>query len=114
MKERCVKDIKEINNMKENIPQEELLFDLADFFKMLGDSTRIKILNVLLQKELCVNDIARILEMSQSAVSHQLRVLRQTRLVKYKKDGKYTYYSLDDEHVEEVLKLGLVHISELR
>lgn len=93
---------------------DELIYEVADFFKVFGDSSRLKLLDLLLQEEMCVTDIALKLDMSQSAVSHQLRVLRQSRLVKYRRDGKTVYYSLDDEHVENILKEGIVHILHLR
>ncbi len=93
---------------------DELIYEAADFFKVFGDSSRLKLLNILLQEEMCVNDIADKLKMSQSAVSHQLRVLRQSRLVKYRRDGKTVYYSLDDEHVEDIIKEGIAHILHLR
>ncbi|WP_428866900.1 ArsR/SmtB family transcription factor [Clostridium sediminicola] len=86
--------------------------DLADFFKVFGDPTRIKILNALSIHEMCVCDMAYLLKMKQSAVSHQLRVLRTARLVKYRRDGKTIFYSLDDEHVQTVFKQGLDHIME--
>jgi ArsR family transcriptional regulator, lead/cadmium/zinc/bismuth-responsive transcriptional repressor len=101
-----------VNEVKKHIPQEETLYDLADLFKVLGDSTRIKILCALFQAEMCVCDISALLEMTQSAISHQLRVLKQARLVKYRRDGKVVYYSLDDEHVKSIFDQGLVHISE--
>lgn len=101
-----------VNKVREVIPEEETLYDLADLFKVLGDSTRIKILCVLLEAEMCVCDIAALLGMTQSAISHQLRVLKQARLVKYKKNGKVVYYSLDDEHVKSIFDQGLIHISE--
>ncbi|BCZ45443.1 transcriptional regulator [Clostridium gelidum] len=101
-----------VNKVKECIPEEETLYDLADLFKVLGDSTRIKILCVLFEAEMCVCDIAALLGMTQSAISHQLRVLKQARLVKYKRQGKVVYYSLDDEHVKSIFDQGLVHISE--
>lgn len=91
-------------------PNEQSLYDLADLYKVFGDTTRIKILYVLFEKETCVQDIATSLVMSQSAVSHQLRVLKNARLVKFRKDGKTVYYSLDDDHVETMLKQGLEHI----
>jgi len=90
--------------------RESFIIDVADFFKVFGDGSRIKILGLLLEGEMCVNDIAEKLSMSQSAVSHQLRVLRQNDLVKYRKDGKTVFYSLDDSHVENVLKQGISHI----
>lgn len=101
-----------VNKVKEYIPQDEILYDLADLFKVLGDSTRIKILCALLQAEMCVCDISSLLGMTQSAISHQLRVLKQARLVKYRKDGKSVYYSLDDEHVKSIFDQGLIHIKE--
>lgn len=101
-----------VNKVKESIPEEETLYDLADLFKVLGDSTRIKILCALFEAEMCVCDIAALLGMTQSAISHQLRVLKQARLVKYKKEGKVVYYSLDDEHVKSIFDQGLIHISE--
>jgi DNA-binding transcriptional ArsR family regulator len=101
-----------VNKVNEDIPPEEILYDLADLFKVFGDTTRIKILCVLFQAEMCVCDIAALLGMTQSAISHQLRVLKQSRLVKYRKDGKVVYYSLDDEHVKGIFDQGLIHISE--
>jgi ArsR family transcriptional regulator len=101
-----------INKVKECIPAEETLYDLADLFKIFGDTTRIKILCGLFQAEMCVCDIAALLGMTQSAISHQLRVLKQARLVKYRKDGKVVYYSLEDEHVKRIFDQGLIHISE--
>lgn len=103
-----------VNKVKECIPEEETLYDLADLFKVLGDSTRIKVLCALFEAEMCVCDIAALLGMSQSAISHQLRVLKQARLVKYKKEGKVVYYSLEDEHVKRIFDQGLIHISEKR
>lgn len=101
-----------IEEVKKKMEDDELLYDLGDFFKLLGDSTRIKILNVLFCSEMCVCDIAVILGMTQSAISHQLRVLKQGRLVKHRKEGKVVYYSLDDEHVKHIVEQGLHHIKE--
>ncbi|WML37639.1 metalloregulator ArsR/SmtB family transcription factor [Clostridium sp. OS1-26] len=101
-----------VSKVKKCIPQEELLYDLADLFKIFGDTTRIKILCALLQAEMCVCDIAALLGMTQSSISHQLRVLKQARLVKYRKEGKVVYYSLEDEHVKSIFDQGLIHISE--
>ncbi|QCX34184.1 helix-turn-helix transcriptional regulator [Caloramator sp. E03] len=98
--------------VKEKMPNEETLYDLAEFFKVFGDSTRIKIMCALFEEEMCVCDIAALLNMTQSAVSHQLRVLKQSRLVKYRKEGKVVYYSLDDEHIKDIFKEGLEHINE--
>ena len=99
---------------KIKLPEEEVLYDLGDFFKILGDSTRIKILSALFQSEMCVCDIAALLGMTQSAISHQLRVLKQGRIVKHRKDGKVVYYSLDDDHIKHIVDQGLTHISEKR
>ena len=99
---------------KIKLPEEELLYDLGDFFKILGDSSRIKILSALFQSEMCVCDIAALLGMTQSAISHQLRVLKQGRLVKHRKEGKVVYYSLDDDHIKHIVDQGLTHISEKR
>lgn len=95
-----------------SMPDDETLYDLADFFKAFSDSTRIKILYALLQGELCVCDISTALNMTQSATSHQLRVLKLNRLVKSRRDGKIVYYSLDDEHVNRIFKEGFSHITE--
>lgn len=101
-----------VNKVRKCLPEEETLYDLSDLFKVLGDSTRIKILCALFEAEMCVCDIAVLLGMTQSAISHQLRVLKQARLVKYKRKGKVVYYSLDDEHVKSIFDQGLIHISE--
>ncbi len=92
---------------------EEKSIDLAELFKIFGDSTRVKIINVLLHKELCVNDISELINVSQSAVSHQLRILKQSKLVKYRKDGQNTYYSLADNHIEKIFMMGVEHIDEI-
>ena len=92
---------------------EDLIIDLSELFKIFGDSTRIKIINVLLNDELCVNDISKITNVSQSAVSHQLRILKSSKLVKYRKDGNLIYYSLDDNHVKRIFELGCEHINEV-
>jgi ArsR family transcriptional regulator len=101
-----------INKVKGVMPEEEKLYDLAELFKVLGDTTRIKIICALFESEMCVCDIAVLLNMNQSAISHQLRVLKQARLVKYRKDGKVVYYSLDDDHVKHIFDMGLLHINE--
>jgi ArsR family transcriptional regulator len=98
--------------VREKMPSDETLLDLADLFKVFSDSTRVKIVCALLQAEMCVCDIAALLGMSKSAISHQLRTLRQTRLVKYRREGKVVYYSLEDEHVGAIFDQGLVHICE--
>ena len=98
--------------VRETMPEETELYDLAELFKVFGDSTRIKILYVLFQSEMCVCDIAQLLNMSQSAISHQLRVLKQAQLVKYRREGKTVFYSLADAHVNTILNQGLEHIEE--
>ena len=101
-----------IETAEEQMPDEEILYDLAELFKVFGDSTRIKILFVLFQSEMCVCDIAALLHMTQSAISHQLRVLKQSQLVKYRREGKTVFYSLADNHVKTILGQGLDHIEE--
>jgi len=101
-----------VEKVKKLFPEEVLLLDLADLFKMFADSTRIKIITALLNAELCVCDIAALLGMTKSAISHQLRLLRQTKLVKNRREGKIIYYSLDDEHVHNIIAQGLLHIKE--
>ena len=109
-KTTCIhKDV--IEKVNELMPEEEILYDLADFFKVLGDTTRIRILYALSESEMCVCDIASLLSMTQSSISHQLRILKASKLVKYRKDGKIVYYSLDDEHIHQIFKQGLIHIT---
>ena len=102
------KDI--VNMVKKNMPDDDLLFDVSDFFKILGDSTRLRILWVLDRSEMCVCDIANILNMTKSSISHQLKILKEDRLVKNRKVGKEVYYSLIDEHVKMVLEIAIEHI----
>jgi DNA-binding transcriptional ArsR family regulator len=101
-----------VRAVREKMPGEEALMDLADLFKVFGDSTRVRIISALLHAEMCVCDIAALLGMSKSAISHQLRTLRQTKLVKYRREGKVVFYSLDDEHVGTIFSQGLVHVGE--
>lgn len=101
-----------IDKVRGNMPKDELLYELADFFKTFGDSTRIKILYALFSCEMCVCDLSALLNMTQSAVSHQLRVLKQARLVKFRKAGKVVYYTLDDEHIKEIFDRSFVHLME--
>ena len=101
-----------IAQVTESMPDEMMLYDLAELFKVFGDSTRIKILYVLFESEMCVCDIAQLLGISQSAVSHHLRVLKQSKLVKFRKDGKSVIYSLTDDHVRTIIDQGLEHICE--
>ena len=102
----------DIERIPECMPDEELLYELADLFKVFGDTTRIKILYALMEREMCVADIAELIGASQSAVSHQLRTLKQARLVKFQRDGKNVIYSLSDDHVYTVLAQGMTHICE--
>lgn len=97
---------------KEKMPSEEVISDLSDFFKNFGDSTRLKIVSALMSGELCVADICEVLEMSTSAVSHQLRILRQAKMVRSRRDGKQVYYSIDDNHVGILYSVGLAHLKE--
>lgn len=94
------------------MPPDETLYDLAELFKVFGDSTRIKILYALFEAELCVCDIAQLLGLTQTAVSHQLRVLKANKLVKARKEGKNVFYSLDDDHVRRIINQGMEHIEE--
>jgi len=101
-----------VEKIKKNMAKEELLFDMAEFFKVFGDSTRMKIISALLEEELCVGEIATITNNTPSAISHQLRVLKQAKLVKSRRDGKIIYYSLDDEHINVLYEVGKKHIEE--
>lgn len=101
-----------VNRVMQVMPADQQLLDLAEFFRVFGDSTRIRILYVLSQSEMCVCDIAGLLKMGQSAISHQLRVLKQMRLVKFRRDGKTVFYSLADGHIETILAQGMEHICE--
>ncbi|MBP3891087.1 MAG: helix-turn-helix transcriptional regulator [Solobacterium sp.] len=103
---------KKINQLQKQLPPEEELYDLAEVFKVFGDSTRIKILYALYQSELCVADIGEVLEMNQSAISHQLRILKDAKLVKSRRAGKTIFYSLDDDHVAKILAIGTEHLEE--
>ena len=105
-------DIEKVNKIKKVMPSDDLLFDIAEVFKVFGDTTRMKIISALLESELCVGDISEITNSTQSAISHQLRVLKQAKLVKFRKDGKTVYYSLDDEHISEMYELAKKHIEE--
>ncbi len=102
----------QLSKAAENMPDEEILYDLAELFKIFGDSTRIKILYALYETELCVCDIAQLLNMTQSAISHQLRILKQSKLVKYRRDGKTVFYGLDDDHVHAIIQMGMMHLSD--
>ena len=101
-----------VKAVTDHMPDEDQLYDLAEVLKVFGDSTRIKILYVLFEAELCVCDIAQLLNMTQSAISHQLRILKQNRLVKNRRDGKSVFYSLADGHVKTIISQGMEHIQE--
>ena len=110
--EHCKYNANIIDMLKNRLPDTKMINSLSEVFKVFGDATRIKILWVLFDNEKCVYDISEALDMSQSAISHQLRVLKQARLVRSRRDGKNTFYSLDDEHVERIIEQVLIHISE--
>ena len=101
-----------VKRVKEKQQDDEYLYELADLFKVFGDTTRIKILYALFESELCVGDIAQILGLSQSAVSHQLRVLKDSKLIKFRREGKVIFYSLDDDHVRTIMSMGMEHVEE--
>lgn len=96
--------------MNKYILEEDLVYTLTEFYKILADNTRIKIIYALTKKELCVNEISDIVNMSQTAVSYQLRILRGARLVKYRKEGKMVFYSIDDEHVSQIINNTIIHL----
>lgn len=104
---------KNIEKFKKKLPSDDYIYDLADFFKVFADSTRMKIIYALLDNELCVCDIANIVNATQSGISHQLRTLKQAKLVKFRKVGTTIYYSLDDDHIKAIIKKGCEHIEEL-
>ena len=101
-----------VARLQQNLPADEVLYDLAELFRIFGDSTRVKILYALFESELCVGDIAQVLGMSQSSVSHQLRVLKAGKIVKFRREGKAVFYSLDDDHVRSIVALGMEHVEE--
>lgn len=101
-----------VEQVNKAMPGEEELFDLAELFKIFGDSTRIRILYVLFEAEMCVCDLAQLLGMTQSAISHQLQVLKKSKLVKYRREGKTVFYSLADDHVRAILDQGMEHVTE--
>ena len=101
-----------ISQVARELPEDEVLYDLAELFKLFGDSTRIKILYALFEAELCVCDIAQLLGLTQSAISHQLRILKGGKLVKFRREGKTVYYSLADEHVRSIINQGMEHVEE--
>lgn len=113
--EKCELTLIHEDNVKKAInelPDDELIADLSDMFKIFGDQTRMKILMALESGELCVCDIAAVMNMSQSAISHQLRVLKQSNIVKTRREGKVVYYSISDDHVKEIFDIAMVHVQE--
>ena len=101
-----------VKKAEENILDEDRLKELADFFKVFADTTRLRILSVLFQSEMCVCDLAEVLGMTQSAISHQLRILKQMKLVKNRREGKTVFYSLADGHIQTIMNQGMEHIME--
>ena len=101
-----------VRQVTEDMPPDEMLYDLAELFKVFGDSTRIRILYALFEAELCVGDMAQLLGLSQTAVSHQLRVLKGNKLVKFRREGKTVFYSLADDHVRRIINQGMEHVEE--
>jgi DNA-binding transcriptional ArsR family regulator len=101
-----------IRSVRAEMLGDDTTSELAEFFKVFGDSSRLKILRALILSEMCVCDLTALLSMNQSAVSHQLKLLRQAKLVKYRRKGKIIYYSMNDEHIKDIFDLGLIHISE--
>lgn len=113
--EKCEVTLIHEDNVKKAInelPDDELIADMSDMFKIFGDQTRVKILMALESAELCVCDIAAVMNMSQSAISHQLRVLKQSNIVKTRREGKVVYYSISDDHVKEIFDMAMVHVQE--
>ena len=113
--EKCGVTLIHEDNVKKAInelPDDELIADLSDMFKIFGDQTRVKILMALESGEMCVCDIAAVMNMSQSAISHQLRVLKQSNIVKTRREGKVVYYSISDDHVKEIFDMAMVHVQE--
>lgn len=110
--ENCEVHQEIVGKISNTMPDEEVLYDVSELFKVFGDSTRARIIFVLFEDELCVCDIAQLLNMTQSAISHQLRVLKQARLVKYRREGKTVFYSLADAHVKTIFCQAMEHIME--
>ena len=102
-----------VKKVKQKMPEDGFIYDLAELFKVFADSTRMKIIYALLEEELCVCDLANIVGTTQSAISHQLRLLKQSKLVKFRREGKVIFYSLDDDHISQIVKKGSEHIEEL-
>ena len=107
-----VVDSQNVERVGKNMPKEAVLCDLAEFFKVFGDSTRVKILWALTESEMCVCDLAALLNMTMSSISHQLRILKQARLVRFRREGKTVYYSPDDDHISSIFEKGMEHVLE--
>ena len=101
-----------VERVKDQLPEDEVLYDLAELFKIFGDSTRVKLLYILSVSEMCVQDLAQLLGVTQSAVSHQLRALKASKLVRYRREGKTVFYALADGHVRRIIAQGMDHIKE--
>ena len=110
--EECAVHDEVVQSVRGMLPDDDDLYDLAELFKVFGDSTRIRILFVLFESEMCVYDIAQLLGMTQSAISHQLQVLKKSKLVKYRRKGKTVFYSLADDHVHTIFGQGMEHVTE--
>lgn len=108
----CQYNLQIVDRIKKELPDLDTTSRLAEMFKVFGDNTRIRILWALFDKELCVYDIAETLGMSQSAISHQLKTLKQARLIKARRDGKNAFYSIDDDHVKKIIEQMLIHVEE--
>ncbi|QKF82730.1 ArsR/SmtB family transcription factor [Halarcobacter ebronensis] len=108
----CCDHSKEVERVKKNLIEEETLYDIAELFKAFADTTRIKIISVLKEEELCVGAISELLNISQSAISHQLRALKNAKIVKHTRHGKQIFYTLDDEHIKKIYDMGLEHITK--
>lgn len=112
MSEECCDHSKEVEKVEKTLVNEEILYDVAELFKAFADTTRIKIISVLVEEDLCVGAISELINVSQSAVSHQLRALKVAKIVKPRREGKQIFYSLDDDHVRKIYDMGLEHITK--
>ena len=111
MSEKCCDHEDEVNKVKKTLVDDEILYDVAELFKAFADTTRIKIISVLKEEELCVGAISELINVSQSAVSHQLRALKSAKIVKPRRKGKQIFYALDDEHIKKIFDIGFEHIT---
>lgn len=110
--DKIITDKEACDRVTKHMPEENNLYELAELFKVFGETSRIKIICALFESEMCVNDLAYVLGMTQSSISHQLRILKNAKLVKFRKEGKSTYYSLDDEHIQNIYDAGYKHVME--